>query len=92
MNFSLAQYLGFAVAALILIWAVIVINRRYFSRGRSDSQTLTPWVSLDVQRTDETEQAFPVAGEEDQEERDERDLQMRAKQNGHYSESKKPLS
>lgn len=91
MNLSLAQYLGFGVAALILIWAVIVINRKYFSHDGSP-RTPTTWVNLDIQRTGEAEEAFPVAGEEDQEERDESDVHTRAKQNGHYSESKKPLS
>ena len=92
MNSSAVQYVGFIVAALILTWAVIEINRRYFRRRRADVRSLNTWVHLDTGQPDAKEEGQP-ARDDDKETDDsgEQDLQTRARQNGHYSESKKPL-
>ena len=92
MNSSAVQYVGFIVAALILTWAVIEINRRYFRRRRGDVRSLNTWVQLDTGQPGAKEEDLPASGDdENTDDSGEQDLQTRARQNGHYSESKKPL-
>ena len=94
MNSSAVQYVGFIVAALILTWAVIEINRRYFRRRRVDVRSLNTWVQLDTDQPDATEEGRPASDDDEDTGTDnsgEQGLQTRARQNGHYSESKKPL-
>lgn len=94
MNSSAVQYVGFIVAALILTWAVIEINRRYFRRRKVDVRSLNTWVHLDTGQPDATEEGLPARDDDEDTSTDnsgEQDLQTRARQNGHYSESKKPL-
>lgn len=89
----IVTYFGFVVAALILIWAVTVLSRRYFDRRKADTNALNTWVPLrpnaparpDIMR-DPT-----VSPDDDQNETANPELHTRAKQNGHYLESKKPL-
>lgn len=92
MNSSAVQYVGFIVAALILSWAVIEINRRYFRRRKVDVRSLNTWVPLDTAQPDATEDIVPDSdtGAEPGES-SEQNLHARARQNGHYSESKKSL-
>jgi hypothetical protein len=92
MNPNTVQYIGFIVAALILTWAVIEINRRYFRRRKADVRSLETWVHLDAGQPDATEESLPHSNaDDDSDETGERNMQTRASQNGHYSESKKPL-
>ena len=94
MNPSALPYVGFIVAALILTWDAIEINRRYFRRRKVDVRTLNTWVHLDTAQSDATEGNLPApasASDEEAEHTSEQNLQTRARQNGHYSESKKPL-
>lgn len=93
MNPMTAQYIGFVVVALILIWAVIELNRR-ISRRRTTERRSTQglWVPLHARRADdeETGSASPETAEgEDVFEDNDAEIHTRAKQNGHYSESKK---
>jgi hypothetical protein len=103
------QYLGFVVAALILIWAVIEMGRRYSRRKKAGAEALTTWVPLDTARFTDMEELLPGEGSntagkkpshsspedersnEDQDDTPEQNPHTRARQNGHYSESKKPL-
>lgn len=103
------QYLGFVVAALILIWAVIEMSRRYSRQKKAGSEALTTWVPLDTTRFIDTEELLPSEGSnaagknplpsslegeqssEDQDDTPEQRPHKRARQNGHYSGSKKPL-
>lgn len=94
MNPDVVQYIGFIVAALILTWGVIELNRRYFDRRKVDIGPLkTSWVNLDTHRADEAEESLPGddAEEEEDDEKAESGIQTRAKQNGHQSESKNLL-
>ena len=96
MNPTVAGYLGFVVAALIIIWAVFEISRRYTRRKKIDAQTLGSWVKLDSTHTNVSEELLPIDDDDthddsDQEDISESNLHTRAQQNGHYSESKKPL-
>src|SRR5579883_23837 len=85
---EIITYIGFVVAALILIWAVYELARRY-DRKRFNARDASTWVRFDATSVNEDE-ALPVeVGDEDGEEPVEQSLHNRAKQNGHYSESKK---
>ncbi len=80
------EYLGFVVAALILGWAVIELNRRYFRQRKVDSKPLNTWVKLDSTFEDDVESSLP-----DEESEPEANIQIRAQHNGYHSESKKLL-
>ena len=85
---EIITYVGFVVAALILIWAVYELARRY-DRKRFNARDASTWVRFDATSLHEDE-ALPVEmGNDDGEEPIEQSLHNRAKQNGHYSESKK---
>lgn len=88
MDNSAVQYAGFIVAALIIIWGVIEINRRYFSRRKMDARSLNTWVHLDANKPDAPEDTSPASDDEAPDD-SEHDIQTRARQNGHYSESKR---
>ena len=92
MNPQLLTYFGFVVALLILIWAVLEIRSRLARARRKKMNEGTTWVKFDSISPD-TAQEEPLLPEEDeeQEEKPEHNLQTRAQQNGHYSESKKLL-
>jgi hypothetical protein len=89
MDNSTVQYAGFIVAALILIWGVIEINRRYFKRRKMDARSLSTWVHLDASQHDAPEDGQPAAHDDATTDSSEQDMQTRARQNGHYSESKR---
>ena len=95
MNPTLAGYLGFVVAALILIWAVIEISRRFTRHKKIDAQTLGTWVKLDSTHNTTSEELPPATNDEEEDsdgdDVPDRSLHTRSQQNGHYSESKKPL-
>ena len=88
MDNSAVQYAGFIIAALIIIWGVIEINRRYFRRRKMDARSLNTWVHLDASQP-EAPADSPPAGEDEAPDDSEQDIQTRARQNGHYSESKR---
>lgn len=91
MTTTAVQYIGFIVAALILIWGVIVINRRYFTPGKMNDRSLKTWVHLDASQPDAPQEAPPAtpANDDDPPPTSQQDMQTRARQNGHYSESKR---
>ena len=89
-------YLGFLVALLILIWAILEMRSRLTRTGRKNTkvETIRSWIRLDSTAKDALqEEPLPPAEEdnEEQEEKSDQDLHTRAQQNGHYSESKKLL-
>jgi hypothetical protein len=92
MNPTLIEYLGFVVAALILGWAMIEINRRYIRQRRVDSKTQNTWVKLDSTLDDDIEKSLPdEESDEEEESVPEANIQIRAQHNGYHSESKKLL-
>ena len=89
---TLIEYLGFVVAALILGWAVIELNRRHFRQRRVDSKSLNTWVKLDSTLEDDIESSLPdEESDEEEESVQEANIQIRAQHNGYHSESKKLL-
>ena len=89
---TLIEYLGFVVAALILGWAVIELNRRYFRQRKADSKPLNSWVKLDSTFEDDIESSLPdEESDEEEESVSEANIRIRAQHNGYHSESKKLL-
>ena len=89
-------YLGFVVALLILIWAILEMRSRLTRTRRKNTkvETIKRWIRLDSTAKDALQEEPLLPAEEDNEEQEEKsdqDLHTRAQQNGHYSESKKLL-
>ena len=89
-------YLGFVVALLILIWAILEMRSRLTrTRGKNTKvETIKSWIRLDSTAKDALQEEPLLPAEEDNEEQEEKsdqDLHTRAQQNGHYSESQKLL-
>jgi len=83
-------YIGFVVAILILLWGLYVVGKRYFVRRRDvSSKDMGAWVPLKTTAPESPEDSFTDLDEEDQDEDSRADLPTRARQNGHYSGSKK---
>jgi len=91
MDPTVVQYIGFGVVILILIWATVEMSRRYSRHSRMRIDAIDGWVKMDSQHVTPTEEHLPDPEAGDQEETPEENIQTRAQQNGHYSESKKPL-
>ena len=97
MNHTLVTYLAFVVAVLIITWAIVEMSRRYSRTHRRSSTRNTPsssldqWVTLKTTSPDD-DGAFPDAIEDaaDTSNLPSSETQTRAKQNGHYSQSKHP--
>ena len=91
MDPTVVQYIGFGVVILILIWAVVEMSRRSSRRKKVGREALDIWVKMDAARAISTEQSPPDMDPEEPEEPSEEHTHTRAQQNGHYSESKRPL-
>jgi hypothetical protein len=78
MNPTVITYIGFFVAALILLWAVVEMGRRFYKRKKIDARVVRTWIPLQASTELETESTTP-----------DDTSPPRSQQNGHYSESKK---
>ncbi len=94
---SIAQYIGFIVLVVIMGVLAMALNRRIEKRRMTDEQASrgAGWVKLDVQQEsadDLLPSPEPESEPDDEhaEENDGQNMHARAKQNGHFSESKKP--
>jgi hypothetical protein len=91
MDPTVVQYIGFGVVILILIWATVEMSRRYSRHRKMSINPLDAWVRMDSPHVTPTEEPLPATDTGEQEETPEENIHTRAQQNGHYSESKKPL-
>lgn len=101
MNPTIWSYVGIVVAILILLWAVLEMRTRFTRRSRKKPNvkamnTVNTWIKLDsapIEFVEEEPRLLPVHDDEEdeQEEEAQHNLHIRAQQNGHYSQSKKPL-
>lgn len=89
-------YIGFVVAALIIIWAALEFRSRLTRFNNMEDKKRNIWIKLDPTHPGaRQEEPIPLpsltedAGE--QEENPLHDMQLRAKQNGHHTGSKYPL-
>lgn len=93
MSPAVVSYLGFVVAALILIWAVFEMTRRINRRKQTDTRAVNTWVKLDSTRPDAADETYHGTPDDiEPEDSIDHELNSRARRNGHHSESKKPLS
>ncbi len=92
MDPMVVEYIGIVVAALILGWAVVELNRRYFHQRKQHVEALNTWIKIDSTRASDVNVDELLPGEDsEREDAPELDIHTRAQQNGHYSESTKPL-
>lgn len=89
MDPMLVQYILFILAALIIIGAVVALNRWIYRHDKTSSGVLDTWVELDTKRPEAREDLSPSPALDDEEE-EEVELHTRARQNGHHAESQKP--
>ncbi len=91
MDPTVVQYIGFGVVILILIWATVEISRRRSRIKKIGTESLDLWVKMDSPHAAPTEELSSDTDTGEREESSEENIHTRAQQNGHYSESKKPL-
>ena len=85
MNPTFAMFLGFVVAGLIILWAVVLLIQRYIRHKKVATQARNTWVML---KPTSTKIVDDVSHDEESESIINADLDKRAKQNGHYSQTK----
>ena len=90
MNDLTWKYLAFVVAASILIWGVLELNRRLYRRKKADPKST--WVKLDSTSPDVVEDLSQGGDDDDQEEMPASDIRIRAQQNGHHSAGSKKIT
>lgn len=90
MDITVVQYIGFVVAALIVIWAVIEVNKRLYRRDNSRANSLNRWVELDTKLPEAKEDLSSVVRGDSENDDIETELHARASQNGHHAESQRP--
>ncbi len=83
MNPTFAMFLGFVVAALIILWAVGVLVQRYIRHKKADTLARSAWVML---KPTSTKVVDDESHDEETESTIDTNLHNRAKQNGHYSQ------
>ena len=91
MSPTLVTYLGFVVAVFILVWGVLELGQRWYGRRRMHHQVMNTWIPLNPAAMDRNAAEDSLSGADGDEETPQRDIDSRAQQNGHYSESKKTL-
>jgi len=93
MDLTVVRYIVVIIVVLILIWAVLEMRWRFKRYSKQKVESLQAWTPFDTTtRNAMLQEPQPVLSEdgEEQEEKSGQDLHLRAQQNGHYSESKKP--
>ena len=94
---SVGQIVGFIALVIVMSGLAIALNRRIEKRRMAEQEARNQaWVQLDVRRdadeepSSESESKTDEHDDEHSDEINDQSLQTRAKQNGHYSESKRP--
>ncbi|GAC1398701.1 MAG: hypothetical protein NVSMB49_07260 [Ktedonobacteraceae bacterium] len=91
MNPTLVTFIGFVVVVLILMWAALEITRRYIRQRHAHEKARDTWLTVKPTPPKSAEESFSEQHNEEDENTTENDPRKRFKQNGHYSQSKKPL-
>ena len=93
MDSMIVQYALFILAALLIIGAVVALNRWLYRHSRPKPGAPNTWAELDTRHPEAREERSTSAiFDDDDEEEEEAELHVRAKQNGHHSNDQKPLS
>ena len=91
MNLTLVMVGGLVVAILIIGWAVLEVIRRYTRQKKAEAQARNAWIMVKPTTTTIVDDASSETHDEQNEDTTNTELHKRAKQNGHYSQSKNPL-
>jgi hypothetical protein len=93
MDPMIVQYTLFILVALLIIGAVVALNRWLYRQNKPASGLPHTWARLDTRRSETREEALPsVLVDDDDEEEEEAELRVRARQNGHSANGHKPLN
>lgn len=87
MDSTLVPYIIFILAALVIIWGVVALNKRISRHNGPDARAIKSWVELDTKQPEAREDPSPIV---DDEEEEIAEFHARARQNGHHAESQKP--
>ncbi len=91
MNPTLITYIGFGVAVLIILWAVIELTRRYTRQRNVTIKVRDTWVTVKPTTTHVTGETSVERDDASKEDIIDAELHRRSTQNGHYSPTpKKP--
>ncbi len=90
MNLTLVMVGGLVVAVLIIGWAVLEVIRRYTRQKKAEAQARNAWVMVKPTTTTIVDDASSETHDEHTGDTTNTELHKRAKQNGHYSQSKNP--
>lgn len=91
MNPTLVTFVGFVVAVLILMWAALELIRRYTRQRQAHEKVRNTWLTVKPISPKSAAESFSAQPNEQDEDTTENEPHKRFKQNGHYSQSKKPL-
>ncbi len=95
MDLIVIRYVVFVVVALILIWAVLEMRWRFLRKSkRARARRLGSWVEFDTTSNNTVhDEPLPPIDEDHNilEDKIDLDVHQRARQNGHYSGTKKTL-
>ncbi len=105
MNPAIWTYVGILVTIIILLWALFEVRGRFTRLSRKkpnigatkNTKNMNTWIKLDstpLEAIQEEPQLLPSLHEDEEDEQEEEaqhNLHIRSQQNGHYSQSKKPL-
>lgn len=91
MDSMIVQYAVFILVALLIIGAVVALNRWLYRHSKPGSGTPNTWAKFDIKRPDTREEMPSSSIIDDDEEDEEAELHVRARQNGHHADGPKPL-
>ena len=91
MDPMIVQYALFILVALCIIGAVVTLNRWLYRHSKPNAGGPTTWAKLDIKRPEVREETLASAIFDDEDEEEEAELHVRAKQNGHHVNGHKPL-
>ena len=96
MDSMIVQYALFILAALLIISAVVALNRWLYRHSRPKPGAPNTWAKLDTRHADARDERSTSAileeDEDEEEDEEEAELHVRARQNGHHSNGHAPLS
>ena len=91
MDPMIVQYILFILVALLIIIAVVALNRWLYRHSKPRSGAPNTWAKLDTRHQESREESIASAILDDEEDEEEAELHVRASQNGHHSNGHKPL-
>ena len=92
MDPMIVQYALFILVALCIIGAVVALNRWLYRHNKPSAGGPTTWANFDIKQPETREEMLAnTVFADDNEDEEEAELQVRAKQNGHHANGHKPL-